>query len=108
MVVMTPAPARADKKRDAEAAREHTQRATVAYNLGHFDEAVEAFEAAYKLVLDPALLFNVAQAHRLGGRPERALATYKAYLRTAPRGAGDILRRSMRPATRQVSRRRPG
>src|SRR6185503_2820622 len=52
-------------------------------------EAVVEFEAAYKLVLDPALLFNIAQALRQGGHPERALATYKAYLRTAPRAAGD-------------------
>jgi hypothetical protein len=48
MVVMIAAPARADKKRDAELAREHTQRATVAYNLEHFDEAVQEFEAADK------------------------------------------------------------
>ena len=87
VVAATPAPA--SKQRNAEAAREHAQRATIAYNLGHFDEAVAEFEAAYKLVLEPALLFNIAQAHRLGGHPDRALATYKAYLRTGPRAAAD-------------------
>jgi tetratricopeptide (TPR) repeat protein len=85
-VVAAP-PAWAGKQPNAEAAREHARRATIEYNLGHFDEAVTEYEAAYKLALDPAMLFNIAQAHRLGGHPERALAAYKAYLRTAPPGA---------------------
>lgn len=78
-----PRAAPAGQVEDARAAREHTSRATAAYNLGHYDEASGEFEAAYRLIQDPALLFNVAQAHRLAGHDDKALTAYKAYLRTA-------------------------
>lgn len=71
---------------DAQAARARVKRATAAYNLGHYGEAASEFEEAYRLVQDPALLFNVAQSYRLGGEPEKALTAYKSYLRTAPDG----------------------
>jgi hypothetical protein len=58
--------------------------ATVAYNLGRYDEAATQYEAAYRLVQAPALLYNIAQAHRLAGKLDQALAAYKGFLRTAP------------------------
>jgi tetratricopeptide (TPR) repeat protein len=67
-----------------DAARESTRKATVAFNVGAYDEAARHYEAAYRLVQDPILLFNLGQSWRLGGQPERALASYRAYLRTAP------------------------
>jgi tetratricopeptide (TPR) repeat protein len=70
-----------------DAARESTRKATVAYNLGSYEEAARHYEAAYRLVQDPVLLFNLGQSWRLGGQPERALAAYRSYLRTAPAGA---------------------
>src|SRR5687767_12112847 len=71
------------------AAREATRNATAAYNIGQFEEAAKHYEQAYRLVLDPALLFNIGQSYRLAGRPERAIPAYKAYLRTAPANASN-------------------
>jgi tetratricopeptide (TPR) repeat protein len=65
-------------------AREMVRQARVAYNLGNYDEAAARYEAAYRLVQDPALLFNIGQAFRLAGRTDKALAAYKGFLRTAP------------------------
>jgi tetratricopeptide (TPR) repeat protein len=64
-------------------ARDQVKQATAAYNLGHFDEAAEHYEEAYRLVPDPVLLFNIAQSYRLGGKPDKALNAYRAFLRTA-------------------------
>lgn len=53
------------------------------YNLGHFQQALEKYEGAYKIKPIPALLFNIAQCHRQLGDMRSAATTYKAYLRTA-------------------------
>ena len=74
MVVVASGPARAD---DASALQ---QKATAAYALGEYKEAAEDFERAFKLHPDPALLYNAAQSHRLGGNKERALKLYESYL----------------------------
>jgi tetratricopeptide (TPR) repeat protein len=65
------------------AAREQVKQATTAYNLGHFDEASQHYEEAYRLVQDPVLLFNIGQSYRLGEKPEKAITAYRSYLRTA-------------------------
>lgn len=64
-------------------AKEQLQKGHVAYNLGHYSEAAECYEKAYRFVQDPALLFNVGQAWRLANEPEKAISAYKGYLRTA-------------------------
>jgi tetratricopeptide (TPR) repeat protein len=70
-----------------DAAHEHYRRGTAAYNLGKYQEAAKEYEQAYEATLDPALLFNVAQAYRLAGDRKRAITTYRSYLRSAPNGA---------------------
>jgi len=85
LILLSASPLAAGPTEDA--AREHAKRATAAYNLGQYAEAATEFEAAYKLVLDPMLLFNVAQSQRLAGQLEKALIAYRAFLRTAPPGA---------------------
>jgi tetratricopeptide (TPR) repeat protein len=70
---------------DAQASREHFKKGSAAYDLGRFDEAIKEFEAAYQARSDPALLFNIGQAHRLLGHVDAALRSYRAYLRKAPR-----------------------
>src|SRR5262245_15108153 len=72
---------------EMEAARASARRAEAAYNLGHYAEAAGEFEAAYRILLDPALLFNVAQSWRLANQPDKALTVYRSYLRTAPANA---------------------
>ena len=51
------------------------------YALGRFGEAAELFEKAFELKQDPAILYNAAQAHRLGGDKKKALVLYQNYLR---------------------------
>jgi tetratricopeptide (TPR) repeat protein len=74
--------ARAD---DTAAAREHYQKGTAYYDLGRYQDAIKEFEAAYEIKSDPALLYNLAQSHRLAGNPEQALHFYRTYLRRVPK-----------------------
>jgi tetratricopeptide (TPR) repeat protein len=69
-----------------QAAREAAENGRRAYNLSHWDEAIAGFEKAYQLSGDPALLFNLAQAHRQAGHGNEALHFYKTYLREQPGG----------------------
>src|SRR5439155_1654304 len=68
----------------ASPGRERYERGTLRYNLGDFDAAIVEFKAAYEASRAPALLYNLAQAHRLNRDPERALYFYRTYLREAP------------------------
>jgi tetratricopeptide (TPR) repeat protein len=69
---------------DAASAREHYQKGTTFYDLGRYDDAIKEFEAAYQIKNDPALLYNLAQSHRLAGNAEQALHFYRTYLRRVP------------------------
>lgn len=63
----------------------------VSYNLGHYDEALKQFEAAYRIKQDPAFLFNIAQCMRNLNRFEDASRTYKSFVRETP-GIDDATR----------------
>jgi tetratricopeptide (TPR) repeat protein len=65
-------------------ARELRDKGIVELNLGRYDEAVKLLEQAYELSRDPAILFDLVQAHRLYGNPDRALVLCASFLRTAP------------------------
>ena len=65
-------------------ARDHYIKGTRAYELGLYDEAIAEYMAAYKTKDDPALLFNLGQAHRLAGHAAEALRFYKTYLSKVP------------------------
>jgi tetratricopeptide (TPR) repeat protein len=71
--------------KDISAAREHYQRGTKLYDLQRYDEAAKEYEAAYEIVDDPALLFNIGQAYRFGGDDPKALGAFRSYLRRLPR-----------------------
>jgi tetratricopeptide (TPR) repeat protein len=66
------------------AARAHYQKATTSFELQNFDEAIREYTEAYKLKSDPALLYNLGQAHRLAQHPSDALHFYKMYLSKSP------------------------
>ncbi|MGB8299070.1 MAG: tetratricopeptide repeat protein [Polyangia bacterium] len=72
---------------DEGSAREHYVKGTRAYELGLYDEAIAEYMAAYKIKDDPALLFNLGQAHRLAGQAAEALRLYKTYLSKVPEAA---------------------
>jgi tetratricopeptide (TPR) repeat protein len=56
------------------------------YNVAEYPEAIAAYKEAYKLVPEPLLLWNLAQAYRLAGDCTNALIFYKNYVREAPGG----------------------
>jgi tetratricopeptide (TPR) repeat protein len=78
-----------------DTARSERAKGTVAVNLGNYAEAIEHFSRAYSLNQDPLLLFSLAQAYRLAVKPEKAIATFSAFLRAvgnSPRYRGQIER----------------
>jgi tetratricopeptide (TPR) repeat protein len=65
-------------------AREHYAKAVSHFNDGEYAAAADEFLAAHQAVPQPALLYNAAQAYRLGGDVPKALAQYRAFLAAAP------------------------
>jgi tetratricopeptide (TPR) repeat protein len=49
-----------------------------------YDQAIDAYQEAYRLSALPALLLNIAQAYRLKGDPRKAIAHYKQFVEAAP------------------------
>jgi tetratricopeptide (TPR) repeat protein len=89
-----PVQAQVDRKSEAKA-KDHYKKGMRLYDLGRFDEAVQEFETAYQYKEDPFYIYNLAQAHRRAGHPEKALELYRTYLRKAPAAADreDVERR---------------
>jgi len=63
-----------------ETAQDLFAKATTAYNLGRFDEAVTLFSKAYEAWPHPDFLYNIAQSHRLAKSCKQALHFYKRFL----------------------------
>ena len=85
-------PAEREKK-----ARKHYEDGITQYNINNFPTAIEEFKRAYELTRAPALLFNIAQAYRLGKDCANAQSFYRTYLREVPgasnrKDAEDMLR----------------
>lgn len=78
VVLLATAPARADDKTDAE---RHYQLGKRHYNVQEWNEAVDEFKAAYKLVPEAVYLFNIAQAYRLKRDCANAAKFYATYQR---------------------------
>jgi tetratricopeptide (TPR) repeat protein len=68
----------------AVAAREHYEKGKTAFELGQFDEAIREYAEAYRLKADPAILYNLAQAHKLLQHNGEAVFFYKMYLSKRP------------------------
>jgi tetratricopeptide (TPR) repeat protein len=71
---------------ESETARVARAKGIVALNLGQYEEAIEQLSRAYALTQDPILLFNLGQAFRLAGEPDKAVASYSSFLRAAGPG----------------------
>lgn len=65
----------------AAKARELYDDGVTDYNLGHYDEALVAFESAYRAHRDAAFLFNIGQCQRNLHKYEDAERSYRAFLR---------------------------
>lgn len=84
-----PAPAPAGKSDDVDRknlAKEYVKAGIAAQKAGDYDTAVTMFSKAYQLMPHPVLIFNSAQAHRLAGHKDKAVAMYKRYLELSPEG----------------------
>ena len=69
---------------DAEALYQEGQ---AAYDAKNYDAALSAWKKSYELSKLPALLFNIAQAHRLRGDCADAIARYKEFIAADPRSS---------------------
>ncbi len=79
-----------------ESARVHARRGTALYSAGKYLEASAEFEEAYAARPDGGLLFNAAQAARLGGDLRKAQTLYSSYVSFHPDGASiDEARRQL-------------
>ncbi|HSP81561.1 MAG TPA: tetratricopeptide repeat protein [Myxococcaceae bacterium] len=61
-------------------ARARFSEGNLAYDLAEFQQALDAYSEAYRLVPLPGFLFNIAQCHRQLGNAERAAFFYRRYL----------------------------
>jgi tetratricopeptide (TPR) repeat protein len=73
-------------------ARELGQNGGQLYRDGSYDAAIDAFEAAYELVSDPNLLYNISLAHEKAGRLEDAAQALDRYRAFAPAPERDALK----------------
>jgi tetratricopeptide (TPR) repeat protein len=73
-------------KSKVQEARSYVDAGLAAQRSHDYDTAILLYKKAYELVPHPVLLFDMAQAHRLAGRSEQALALYRKYLKAAPNG----------------------
>jgi tetratricopeptide (TPR) repeat protein len=80
-IVARPSIAEANERSEA---REHFAKGTKAFELGAYDEAIAEYSAAYRIKDDPALLYNLGQAHRLANHPTEALRSYRVFLMKIP------------------------
>src|SRR5690242_10609567 len=68
------------------AAKQLVSAGSAAFHRKSYREAIELYRKAYALIPHPILLFNIAQAQRLGGQLDEAARSYKGYLVADPNG----------------------
>jgi tetratricopeptide (TPR) repeat protein len=75
--------------------KQHYEKATRAYDVQKYSEAVEEYQKAYEIGGDPAMLYNVAQSYRLSDQLPEALRFYRRYLQRSPnaRNRDDVERK---------------
>jgi tetratricopeptide (TPR) repeat protein len=71
-----------------EAAKPHFLQGKAYQDTGQFDRAADEYKEAYRLDPRPEMLFNIAQAYRLGKKKPEAVEYFKKYLAEQPDGAG--------------------
>src|SRR2546423_2920568 len=81
VVVLTASTVVADER---ALARDHYVKGTKAFDLGLYEDAIREYMLAYQAKDDPALLYNIGQAHRLAGHAPDALRFYRIYLTKLP------------------------
>ncbi len=97
LLLALPARGLAEGGDDDQRARERYAAGDTAFSLGHYDDAIQAFEDAYRLSHRVGILYNIGlacrRAYSLGGKPaqlRRALEMYETFLRQAGRVADRV------------------
>lgn len=87
LLAFTPGPRAhaAEPSGDRAAARRHFERGTRLYQQARYEEAAAAFEEAYRARPNGVIHYNLGQCHEKLGDLEKALASYRAYLREVPK-----------------------
>ena len=62
----------------------HYDKATRAYDVGKYQEAIEQYQKAYEIGGDAAMIYNIAQAYRLSDQLSEAIRFYRRYLQRSP------------------------
>jgi hypothetical protein len=68
---------------ERKAARAHYETAVNHFNASEYLSAADEFLSVYKLVPQPVLLYDAAQAYRLANDTQRAVEQYQSYLKVA-------------------------
>lgn len=85
-------------------ARRHFEAGRADYDLGHFDEALAEFEAAYRVKPLPAFLFNIGQCHFQNRDHQKAVFFYERYLELVPDADNRVLVQELLAEARRESR----
>jgi tetratricopeptide (TPR) repeat protein len=85
----------------------HYERATRAYDLQKYGEAIEEYQKAYEIGGDPPMLYNIAQSYRLNDQPGEAIRYYRRYLQRAPEARNrDYVERKIADLEKLIEERR--
>ena len=87
VVLFALVPRRAAGQSASERASQYVDAGITAQRRGDYDAAIELYKQAYQLIPHPVLIFDMAQAHRLAGHVDQALALYRKYLALDPDGS---------------------
>jgi tetratricopeptide (TPR) repeat protein len=86
IAVLTAAAGAEELSQPERDARAHAwfERGRASFKLGYFAAAVEEFEQGYKYLPHPLFIYNIAQSARRAGQVQKALDSYRAYLKVRP------------------------
>ena len=99
-----PGEGKSDRARAMASAKEHNHAAMRLFNLGKFEQAVEAYQKAYKAYPLPEFLYNLGQCHeRMQGveNLERAKFFFEGYLTNKPEA---LNRREVEELVKEIER----
>jgi len=87
--------------------KQHYEKATRAYDVQKYAEAIEEYQKAYEIGGDPAMLFNIGQAYRLSDQLPEAVRFYRRYLQRSPSARNrDDVERKIAELDRTIEERR--
>jgi len=81
---------------DEQRARELYENGAILYEEGEYEQAIDAWEAAYALSEEPLLYYNIANAYERMGRYDEAIDALARYRAFAPSDEREALDRRLR------------